>query len=82
MSPDEATKLVMTLLEASTDKIEALVAILDDMLVRLTKKKTQQDDPGDIYVIEKARPIGASLYALERPEEWITGIATLLSIRE
>ncbi|KAI0320805.1 FAT domain-containing protein [Amylostereum chailletii] len=71
-APSEAVKLVTTLLETSADRLEAMIVVLDEMTERISRGKKGQEDLGDFHLVEKARPIATSLYAIEKPEEWIS----------
>jgi len=74
-TPQGAARLLGAMFETCLERMEALAVIYDEVTARLAKSK---DDPSvvilDAAFIEKARPVGSAMYALEKPEDIIQGI--------
>ncbi|THH01673.1 hypothetical protein EW026_g1062 [Hermanssonia centrifuga] len=73
VSQQEAAKLLMTLLDASVDKLESSVVVLEEVLEQLERKKkgepTDDTEYSEYVIIEKTRPVAGATYAVQKPEE-------------
>lgn len=79
-----AGKLLTLMLESSVQKLEAMALVHKEVLARVEriKQKASKDDPDppDYFLIEKARPVAGAVYAVEKPEELISGVCLTPSI--
>ncbi|KAL6299677.1 atypical/PIKK/TRRAP protein kinase [Sparassis latifolia] len=66
-----AGRILTTLLEASVDKIESLADVRVELTDKIEKAKKGESDLVDFTFIEKARPVSAAIYAIEKPEDVI-----------
>ena len=69
-----ATRLLEALFETCLEKLESLCVVHLEVRAAMDRNKDAPEDAGpDITLIEKARPMGAAVYAIEKPEEVIHG---------
>ncbi|KAF9009027.1 hypothetical protein BDQ17DRAFT_1422200 [Cyathus striatus] len=68
-TPQGAMKLLGAIFETCLERLEGLCAVQDDVVDRLERAKSNETTLADISFIEKARPIGSAVYAIEKPEE-------------
>ncbi|KAF7301711.1 hypothetical protein MIND_00736700 [Mycena indigotica] len=67
-----ATKILLYLLDAFLDRLEALQVVLDDTYRALERAKNNQtEEIYDATYVEKSRPLGGAAYLTEKPEEVI-----------
>jgi hypothetical protein len=69
-----AARVLTTLLEICVDKLEPMAVLQDELVLRVEKAK-KGENVNDILgpaFIERAKPVGAAAYALERPEEFFS----------
>ncbi|PFH52762.1 hypothetical protein AMATHDRAFT_1809 [Amanita thiersii Skay4041] len=64
-TPQAAAHLLNVIFETCLQRLEALVISQDDM----NGQKKQDSTIPDISLIEKAKPLGASVFAIEKPED-------------
>ena len=76
-TPQNAGKLLTFLFESSVQKLEDMALVFQDVQARaerIRQKASKTDaDPPDYVFIEKSRPFGAAMFAVEKPEELMTG---------
>lgn len=63
----------MMLMEMCVDKLDFLIDVLDEVKGRQERLKKGGPENGNIYVVEKARPVALSIYAMEKPDNVIAG---------
>ncbi|KAJ7068316.1 hypothetical protein C8F01DRAFT_1364679 [Mycena amicta] len=67
-----ATKILVYVLDAFLDRLEALHVVLDDVHVAVERvKNNQKEELYDAGYIERSRPLGGAAYLTEKPEEVI-----------
>ncbi|CCM01587.1 uncharacterized protein FIBRA_03647 [Fibroporia radiculosa] len=64
-----AARTLRTTLDAFVDKLDSMADIQADVSARVDKIKNEEKEVLDFSLIEKARPIGAATYALEKPDD-------------
>ncbi|KAF5387961.1 hypothetical protein D9615_000446 [Tricholomella constricta] len=70
-TPKEAARLLGAMFETCLERMEALALIHDGMIANVQLKENSEIVILDAAFIEKARPVGGAVYALERPEELV-----------
>jgi transformation/transcription domain-associated protein len=70
-----AAKLLSLMFETLLNRLDALAAIHEQIVVAMERSDGKdKDEPViDATLIEKARPVGGAVYALEKPEEIMMG---------
>ena len=72
-TPQEAARILTNLLETCVDKLDSVLGVLEEVNARLERSKKGTPETGKIYLVEKARPVGAASYAVEKPEDVLAG---------
>lgn len=72
-TPARAAKIFLMLMETCVDKLDSIIDVLDEVNVRLERSKKQEPETGKVYLVEKARPVAVSVYAIEKPEDVVAG---------
>ncbi|KAG6860236.1 hypothetical protein C0995_013842, partial [Termitomyces sp. Mi166 len=68
----EAARLVSSMFETCLERLEALALIQDEVTASATQLKDNSEAVIiDSAFIEKSRPVGAAIYAMEKPEEFV-----------
>ncbi|KAI0284236.1 FAT domain-containing protein [Russula aff. rugulosa BPL654] len=67
-TPDDAAKVLTTLMETCVDRLESLAAVLDEVQQRLERRKNEETESGNFFMVEKARPVASVVYAAEDPD--------------
>lgn len=67
-----AAKTLRVVLDSTVEKMESLADVHNALYSKIEKTRKGESDSVDTTVIEKSRPIGAPLYALEKPEDVLT----------
>ncbi|KAJ3722388.1 hypothetical protein C8R42DRAFT_733342 [Lentinula raphanica] len=67
-TPQNAAYLITLTFNTCLDRLEALTVIHEEIAAAAEKAKDTDAVINDAY-IEKARPVGGAVYALEKPEE-------------
>ncbi|KAF8138723.1 FAT domain-containing protein [Boletus edulis] len=70
-TPQGAARILSAMFETCVDRVDAMTNVLDDALDRLERAKVGDDVPSPALQIERARPVAAAVYAVEKPEEVI-----------
>src|SRR5258708_2109561 len=83
-TPDDAAKVLTTLMETCVDRLESLAAVLDEVQQRLDRRKNEETESGNFFMVEKARPFAAAVYDADpregsEPMEMLVG--ALLEIK-
>ena len=74
-SSQGAGKLLRSMFETCLERLEGLCAIQTEVNAALEKSRAGTEDTSvDGFFIEKSRPVGGALYALEKPEEVMQGV--------
>lgn len=68
-----AAKTLTAMFETSLDRLEALTIAHDEILVTLERTKNGDPPIPDRAFIEKARPVGGSPFAIDKPEDVLVG---------
>ncbi|KAI0068843.1 FAT-domain-containing protein [Artomyces pyxidatus] len=76
-TPMGAATVLTTLVETCVDKLESVTGILEEVGSRLDRSKTGESESSDLYLVEKARPVAAAIYAVEKPEDVLAEIRLL-----
>lgn len=75
-TPQGAARLLGAMFETCLGRMEALALIYDEVTARaLALKEANERTILDSAFIEKARPVGGAMYALEKPEDIVQGAA-------
>jgi transformation/transcription domain-associated protein len=72
-TPDDAAKVLTTLMETCVDRLESLAAVLDEVQQRLERRKNEETESGNFFMVEKARPVASAVYAAEDPDNVLSG---------
>lgn len=72
-TPPRAAKIFLMLMETCVDKLDSIIDVLDEVNVRLERSKKQEPETGKVFMVEKARPVAVSVYAIEKPEDVVAG---------
>lgn len=72
-----AAKLLMIMFESCLERLEALATVQEQVSTLLERPKNEVTSDPDIFQIEKARPVGGATYAVDKPEDTITGMQIL-----
>lgn len=72
-TPQGAARILSAMFETCVDRVDAMTNVLDDALERLERAKVGDELPSPALQIERARPVAAAVYAVEKPEEVIHG---------
>lgn len=72
-TPQGAARVLSGMFETCVDRVDAMTNVLDDALGRQEKAKAGDETPSPVLQIERARPVAAAVYAVEKPEEVIHG---------
>lgn len=72
-TPHGAARILSAMFETCVDRVDAMTNVLDDALDRLERAKVGDELPSPALQIERARPVAAAVYAVEKPEEVIHG---------
>ncbi|KAF9224621.1 FAT-domain-containing protein [Gyrodon lividus] len=70
-SPQGAAQVLGAMFETCVDKVDAMTNVLSNAFEDLERAKAGDESPSPSLLIEKARPVAAAVYALEKPEELI-----------
>ncbi|KAF9222005.1 FAT-domain-containing protein [Gyrodon lividus] len=70
-TPQGAARVLGAMFETCVDKVDAMTNVLDNAFERLERAKAGDESPSPSLVVEKARPVAAAVYAVEKPEEVI-----------
>jgi transformation/transcription domain-associated protein len=73
-TPQGAAKLLMIMFESCLERLEALAIVQEQVSALLERPKCDTSSDPDIFQIEKARPVGGATYAIDKPEDTITGV--------
>jgi hypothetical protein len=76
-TPQGAARVLGAMFETCVDKVDAMTNVLDSALERLERAKAGDESFSPSLLVEKARPVAAAVYAVEKPEEVIHGASNL-----
>ncbi|KII95163.1 hypothetical protein PLICRDRAFT_693420 [Plicaturopsis crispa FD-325 SS-3] len=68
-TPQGAAGVLTVMFETCVDKLDAMTVVQEALLKRVETVKKGETDPVDVTFIEKARPVAAAVYAVEKPED-------------
>lgn len=68
-----AAKLLMIMFESCLERLEALAIVQEQVSALPERPKSDTSSDPDFFQIEKARPVGGATYAIDKPEDTITG---------
>jgi len=75
----QAGKLLRSMFETCLERLEGLCTIQSEVNAAIEKTRSASTEPSfDGFFIEQSRPVGAALYALEKPEDVLLGECLLL----
>lgn len=70
----EAARLVSSMFETCLERLEALALIHDEVAASVAQLKDNSEAVIiDCAFVEKSRPVGGAIYAMEKPEEFVHG---------
>jgi len=72
-TPQGAARILGAMFETSMDRLDALTVVQEEIAASMERTKNGVNDTVDAAFIEKARPIGGAIYAIEKPEDVIQG---------
>lgn len=76
-TPQGAARLLGAMFETCLQRLEVLALIYDDVTARAgLLKENSEAVVLDAAFIEKTRPVGGAIYAIEKPEDIIHGISS------
>jgi len=73
-TPQGASKLLTNMFESCLGRLEGLAIVQEEVSSLLDRQKSDTVVTTDIFLIEKSRPVGGASYAVEKPEDVITGM--------
>lgn len=73
-TPQGAAKLLTIMFESCLERLEGLAIVHEEVSGLLERQKSDMTSGPDIFLIEKARPVGGATYAIDKPEDTITGM--------
>jgi hypothetical protein len=72
-TPVGAAKVLAALMETCVDRLESLAAVLDEVQQRSERQKNGEVEPGNVFMVEKARPVSWAVYAADEPDNVLSG---------
>jgi transformation/transcription domain-associated protein len=75
-TPAGAAKVLAALMETCVDRLESLAAVLDEVQQRSERQKNGEVEPGNVFMVEKARPVSWAVYAADEPDNVLSGLFT------
>lgn len=72
-TPQGASKLLTNMFESCLERLEGLAIVQGEVSGLLERQKSDTIVTADTFLIEKSRPVGGASYAVEKPEDAITG---------
>ncbi|KAG9317678.1 hypothetical protein JVU11DRAFT_1890 [Chiua virens] len=66
-----ASRILSAMFETCVDRVDAMTNVLDDAFERLERAKAGDEALPPVLQIERARPVAAAAYAVEKPEDVI-----------
>jgi len=70
-----AARILGAMFETGMDRLDALTVVQEEIAASLESINNGVKDTVDAAFIEKARPVGGAIYAIEKPDEVIHGEA-------
>jgi transformation/transcription domain-associated protein len=68
-----ATRVLLAMIETSVDKLESMLLVHQELLDRTERSKNDEQDIPDMITIEKARPVSAAAFAVEKADTVFAG---------
>jgi transformation/transcription domain-associated protein len=79
-TPQGAAKVIGTLYETCIERVEALTVVQQEVIKQIEASKNGQSALVNAAFIEKARPVGGAIYALEKPEDVLAGSSSRTNV--
>ncbi|KAF9453072.1 FAT-domain-containing protein [Macrolepiota fuliginosa MF-IS2] len=67
-----AAKLLTIMFESCLERLEGLAIVHEEVSGLLERQKVDTPSGPDVFLIEKARPVGGATYAIDKPEDTIS----------
>jgi transformation/transcription domain-associated protein len=66
--------VISSILDTSVERLEAAALIQEEVVTRLEASKAGETETDLVMLVERARPVQGAAYALEKPEDILSGL--------